>query len=120
MKEKTNLPVPVTILVLTLITAVFWIVFEVIRTFIKEPAPSVPKEVLLPLNPTLDTDLLTNLQQRLYLSDQEIGDTSLVITASPTPEPTPVASPEATPTGATESAAATQSATATEGGTLNE
>ena len=67
MKKKSNLPMPVTILILTLITALSWIVFEVVRTFIKEPKPTVPREVLLPLNPTLDSNVLQALQQRHLL-----------------------------------------------------
>ena len=114
MKNKSKLPIPVTILLLTLITAISWILFEVVRTFIKEPKPTVPKEILLPLNPTLDRQVLQDLQQRLQLTDAEIGDTTIVITATPTPEPTPVATPSATP----ESEEATQSAEATIGGTL--
>jgi hypothetical protein len=113
MKNKSKLPVPVTVLLLTLITALSWIVFEVVRTFIKEPKPTVPQEILLPLNPTLDRQVLADLQQRLQLTDEEIGDTTIVITATPTPEATPVATPSAAP-----ESEATQSAEATTGGTL--
>jgi hypothetical protein len=113
MRNKSKLPIPITILLLTLITAVSWILFGVIRIFTKEPKPVVPQEILLPLTPTLDRQVLQALQQRLQLTDEEIGETAIVITATPTPEATPVATPSGTP-----ASEATPAAEATTGGTL--
>lgn len=110
--QKNKLPIPITILILTLVTAIFWIIFEVARTFIKEPRPAVPRAITQPLNPNLDAEVLAQLQQRLELSDAEIGNVT-IIAQTPTPEPTPVATPEALL-----EEEATQEAEATEEGTI--
>lgn len=109
--KKLKTPTAVTTAVLTLITLFFWIAFEVYRSLTVRPAPPVPAEIIMPLNPTLDAESLNKLQQRMHLSETEIGNNTLA-TATPiaTPEPitqvdtpasdsaTPSATPSASPT----------------------
>jgi hypothetical protein len=105
MKKKLKTPTLVTTAILTLITVVFWIAFEVIRTVTTKPPPTVPEEIISPLNPTLDENTLNKLQQRINLSEGQTGNL-VVSEATATPEVT--ATPEATATvTATASASAT-------------
>ncbi len=89
-------PRPVVIAVLTLLTVVFWIVFGVIRIIVKPEDVNVPDEVIAPLDPTLNTQILDNLDQRIFLTDDEIGEI-VIASAEPTtiPEATSSATPEA-------------------------
>lgn len=105
--KKTKIPSLVTIAILTAITIVFWVFFSAYRAFTTKPSPSVSENILQPLTPTLDTDALSKIQGRTFLSEQQIGGTiitgttpSATTTPTPTPTtiPTPTASPSATPT----------------------
>ncbi|MBI1863980.1 hypothetical protein HYS03_02100 [Candidatus Woesebacteria bacterium] len=95
----------------TLITIVVWIAFEVIKIFMTKPPPSVPAEILSPIDPTLDTTVLGKLEQRVYISDEEIGNIKVA-----TPTATPAIAPTATPVGT--SSPASGSAVASEGAKL--
>ncbi|HEX6976939.1 MAG TPA: hypothetical protein VF185_01085 [Patescibacteria group bacterium] len=110
MKRGIKTPAGVTLAIITLITIFFWIAFEVYRTLTIKPSPPVPAEIVAPLNPTLDVAALNKLQQRMYLSDDQIGNNT--VTASTLPTPTPVATPVAS-----ESATPIASQSATPGGT---
>lgn len=98
MKKKLKTPTLVTTAVLTLITVIFWVAFEVYRTLTTKPAPVVPAEIIAPLNPTLDEATLNKLKLRINLSDDEVGN---LVAGTPVPVateiPTPVASESATP-----------------------
>lgn len=72
--KKNKAPSIVAIAVLTLITVVFWIFFSVLRLLSTKPAVSVPDEILAPINPTLDTNVLNSLQQRYYLEAGQIPE----------------------------------------------
>lgn len=100
MKKKLKTPTLVTTAILTMITVVFWIAFEVYRTITTKPAPTVPQEVIAPLNPTLDEGTLNKLQLRINLDENQVGNLAVADLSSATPLPTetPVASPSATAT----------------------
>lgn len=107
MPKKTRVPSFVTIVILTAITLVFWVFFTAYRAFTTKPSPSVPEDVLKALIPTLDTDSLSKIASRVYLSEGEIGETKISTSTpaasttpipTPTLTPTPTASPSATPT----------------------
>ena len=70
---------------LTLATVVIWIVFGIIRIVTAPDEVNVPQELMEPLNPTLDTEILSNLESRTHLSEQDLG--AIVIQPVPTPEP---------------------------------
>ncbi len=65
MKNK-KLPSLVILMILSLITGMFWIVFNVYRVFTTKPAPAVPEEVIMQLDPKLDTDTINEMRNRLY------------------------------------------------------
>ena len=100
--KNIKAPKIVTIGILTLITLVFWVGFEVFRTFTKEPEIPVPPSIIEPINPALDQTALSSLQGRMYLEEGQIGQT-VTQTASPTPVQTvapttePAEIPEASP-----------------------
>jgi hypothetical protein len=118
MKKKSKVPSLVTIIILTAITLIFWVVFSIVKTLTTKPSPTVPEDILQGLTPTLDTTSLSEIQKRTFLSEEEIGQTKLSATPSatiipiPTATTTPTASPSASPT-ASPSATATASASPT-------
>lgn len=72
--KKKKPPVIVTIMTLSVITIVVWIVFGVIR-LVKTPTvlKDVPEEIISPLTPTLDIETLKKLENSLFFSDTQIG-----------------------------------------------
>lgn len=67
MQEKKDLPTFLRLLILTLITALAWVFFTIYRSFVKEPSPAVPADVILPLNPKLDNETMDQMQIKNYL-----------------------------------------------------
>lgn len=98
--KKVKTPTAVITAVLTLITIIFWVGFELYRALTFKPAPPVPQTIINPLDPTLDTKALQSLQQRMFLNDSEIGNTQATATtpapAAPTTAPLVVPTPQAT------------------------
>lgn len=64
--KKAKIPSIVTVLILTVITISFWIVFSVVRIFRTEPTPSIPPEILNPLDPNYDKTMVDKIEKRLY------------------------------------------------------
>ncbi|OGM73950.1 hypothetical protein A2382_04895 [Candidatus Woesebacteria bacterium RIFOXYB1_FULL_38_16] len=89
---KKGLPTIVTFAIITTITSLSWIGFEIYRKLTVKPSPPVPQEIIEPLNSNLDLELLHSLNTKIYLNDDQIQDT-LLITNEPQPTPTPT--PEA-------------------------
>jgi len=77
-KTKRRLPIAVKVLVVTFVTISFWISFEVYRALTVEPISEVPSEILTPLDPRLDVDTLDKLKNRIYLSEEEIGNLTVM------------------------------------------
>ena len=100
--KKSRTPTPVITAVLTLITILFWLGFEIFRTLTVKPEATVPQPIIKPLDPTLDISTLQSIGQRAFLSDDQIGNTQpTVATVAPSATPavtaTPIASGSATP-----------------------
>lgn len=72
--KKTKLPSIVSILILTLITVIVWVTFDVYRLFNKADNPVVPESVSLPLVPLLDTETINKFQTRIFLDQSQIPD----------------------------------------------
>lgn len=74
MKKKQTLNQDILILsILTLITVLTWIAFDVLKTWRKTTVPKVLKEQLAPLNPNFDTETLESLKQKLSISEEELN-----------------------------------------------
>lgn len=69
--SSRKLPKSVTISILTLATAAVWVFFEVYRIITTKPAPTVPPEILAPINPALDQKSLEELPGRIYFENIE-------------------------------------------------
>jgi len=100
---KRKLPNLVNIAIITLITIITWIGFGVYRQVTSEPEPVVNTEILEPLNPTLDSTTLVQLENRVYLDDSEVeglvGQIRIDVSeeeeeAEETPRPSPSPTPE--------------------------
>jgi len=72
MKRKT--PTLVTTAILTVITIFMWIAFSVYQAFTKEPLVNIPPEILAPVSPTLDKEILASLSQKTYYNEGEVPD----------------------------------------------
>lgn len=89
---KSKLPKLVNILILTLITVIVWVGFDVYRLFNNPPPPIVSKEVSNPLIPNLDQDSINQIESRIYLDDSQIPDNVVEgFTVTSVPEATPIA-----------------------------
>lgn len=101
MNNKKSRPAIVNFAIMTAITTFVWIGFEIYRVFTKEPAPSVPLEIIAELNPELDAAVLTDLTQRVHIEEAQIKETQILDLNTLKPLGTPQASPKpsATSTG---------------------
>lgn len=66
MKNNNKLPNIIVLLILTLITTVFWISFNVYRVFTALPDTVVPTQISLPIDPKLDTNTLELIKNKSY------------------------------------------------------
>lgn len=105
--KKRKLPSLVTILVLTVITVVFWLALDIYRALTVKPTPSVSEQILRSLDPNLDEATLNTLQKRVYIEDSLINAIPLQqpidivveeIIAEPTPTIEPTQEPIPSPT----------------------
>lgn len=69
MKQKGGTPFLVKFMMLTLVTTLLWVGFDIYRAFTQKPPPSVSEEILAPVNPTLDATLLDKLTNRVYFEE---------------------------------------------------
>jgi hypothetical protein len=90
--KKPRAPRLVTTAITTTITIIFWIFFTLYQVFITKPAPSVEPELLEPINPTLNTDILDKIGNRDFF--EEGSFTPLNLIQLPQEESTPVITPE--------------------------
>lgn len=68
MKKKQK-PFLVQFLILTVITSILWAGFDIYRSFTTKPDPDVAPEILSPINPNLDKDVLDKLTKKVYLEE---------------------------------------------------
>lgn len=71
MNKRLKVPGIVTIGILTLLTTLFWVGFELYRTVNSKPDPDVPASILAGFNSKVDTTLLDKVQQRVYMGDTQ-------------------------------------------------
>jgi hypothetical protein len=97
--KKNKIPKPISILILTLMTAVVWVSLNIYRAITITPAPDVAQNVSEALNPTLNKEAITKIESSVFFQDSEIPQISIVSTETPAPQtvlPSPSPSPEAT------------------------
>lgn len=98
-KRNKQKPALIKIMFLTLITSLTWVGFEVYGILSQKPKLATPDEkTLAPLDPSLNTQVLENLNLRIYLNQQQIEDSLLVAPSEQEPQPTqtpiPVENPD--------------------------
>lgn len=94
--KKSSLPKPITILILTLLTALIWVGLNIYRTVAVKPVAPVPENILKPLNPTLNTDVLQKIEASIFIQDSEVPPINVSVGEVLTPTPVPTTTPEAT------------------------
>lgn len=65
MKNK-KLPSLIILMILTVITVLFWISFTIYQVFTNEPSSIVPEEIILQLDPKLDVNTIKKMSDRIY------------------------------------------------------
>ncbi len=97
---KPKLPSVVVLLVLTTITIVMWISLSIYRAAIIEPDVKVSEEILTPLDPNLNQQVVTQIESRLFIDPNQVTDIVNIQTPTPIPTvtPEPVSTLEASPT----------------------
>lgn len=95
--KKNKLPNPISILVLTLITALVWVSLNIYRALTASPPPAVPQNVSQTLTPTLNQDTINKIESSTFLNDSQIPLVVTAQTAAGTPAPTILPSPATTP-----------------------
>lgn len=63
---KNKLPSVITLIILTFITIIFWVSFNIYTVFTKKAPIVVSEEILLPLDPKLDTEIINQIEGKNY------------------------------------------------------
>lgn len=69
MKKRSDTTV---LAILTILTVLTWVAFDAYRRLIQPVLHDIPPEVLAPLDPSLDTVILDNIEKRRTFTQQEI------------------------------------------------
>lgn len=87
-------------LILTTITLITWVFFSIYRAFVKPLPIVVPPEILEPIDPRLDSNILNTLQQRFDIDENQVPEITPLPTENPksTPTSTPTPTANITPT----------------------
>jgi hypothetical protein len=70
---KPKLPPIIVIAVLTLITAVLWILLSVYRIYNNKPPLVVTPEIVEPVTPNLDKNTIEAIVNRLYIEEGSVA-----------------------------------------------
>lgn len=98
--KKPKAPRLVTITIITTATIIFWIFFEVYRIFTTTAPVDVPEEILRPINPTLDSSTLQDIERRVFFESGEIPEVPTVPSPESPPELETTPAPSPAPIGA--------------------
>jgi len=70
--RKPKAPRSVTVAIFTTITIIFWVFLSLYRVLTTKPDAEVPPEILAPINPSLDTETLRILSNRVFFEESEV------------------------------------------------
>jgi hypothetical protein len=93
--RKLKPPRLVTVAIFSTVTIIFWVFYSFYDLLTSTPDTKIPPEILSPISPILDTDILDNLQGRVFFNK---GETTVSLAVQQTPTPTPQAEIETIPT----------------------
>ena len=102
--KKDKLPKPISLLILTLLTAVVWISLSIYRAIAVKPVADISQGVSSPITPTLNKNAIDDIESSIYLDDSQIPQNIITTTSTSIPVPTvsPTSTPESTESGAIE------------------
>ena len=104
--KKNSLPKPITILILTLLTALVWVGLSIYRSIAIKPTTPVSENILKSLDPTLDTETMQKIEAATFIQDSEIPPLGVggPVNTTPVPSQTPssTALPESSPSASPE------------------
>ena len=72
--KKEKLPYIISLAILTLITSVLWIFFNLYRVFTNKPDYKVSEEILAPFSATLDQKIISEIENRVFIEQNQIPD----------------------------------------------
>ena len=102
-RKKTKINQDLFVLsLLTLITVAVWVGSNAYHRFIAKQAITVPENLLTPLDPKINMEVLDQLEEKKQLSEEEIEQ---ILGGISSPEATPSPQTEVTPTPAATSSA---------------
>lgn len=107
--RKNKLPNLVVVLIISLVTVIMWVSLNIFRALTIKPSPVVPEEISNPLDPTLKTEILGEIDKRILIDTSQIPET--IATASPSPTPAAIVVPTESPTPISTPPEATESGT---------
>ena len=70
--NKPKAPRLVTVAIFTTITIIFWIFFSLYKILTSSPTVNIPEEILQPLTPTLDSQLLEGIPGRVFFEEGQV------------------------------------------------
>jgi hypothetical protein len=77
MRNK-KLPNLVTLAIMTTVTIISWVAFSVYLALTEKPPPNVPPEILAPVSPEINSNILAEIEERVYF---ERGGTQAFISS---------------------------------------
>lgn len=80
--------------IITVVTIVLWIIFGVYKLITTPQDVKVSNDILSPVNPTLNQEGLSALEQRIFFTEGELSGVNLVSTPEPEESPSPSPTPE--------------------------
>jgi len=94
--KKLKPPRLVTVAVFTTITIVFWVFYGLYGILTSDSFQKVPPEILAPIDPTLDTEILDVLPNRIFFKEGEVEVFKIPLESEPVEIqiPTPTETPE--------------------------
>ena len=81
--KKLKTPHLVTVTIFTTITVVFWIFYSVYLVLTTKPSTDVPAIILEPIDPSLDTASLEQIEKRIFFEEGEVPIQILTPTLPP-------------------------------------
>ena len=91
--KKEKQPKIISLAILTLITSVLWIFFSLYRVFTEKTELKVPEEILTPLSPNLNEKIISEIENRVFIEENQIPD-SVIKQVFETEIAEPASSPE--------------------------
>ena len=62
----------VAMLILTLVTVLAWVFFDIYHAIINKPAPIVPDEIMAPIVPKLEREVIDQMNTKVYFNESDI------------------------------------------------